>query len=211
MQVHHGDDAVFLVFRFVERQGDLANANFGEEQPPQAVELRQGHRRADALDDHAPDAIAKRLRVGALHHFVFEDATLRREDLAEVRLVELLARYVGEDDAEAEGRDGLALERVAPRECELRVALERTHDVEHVAADLFERALLADRAAVGQELDFGLGGRDQRVQTPVLSFEDEHAFRGVDDDEIGVSAARAYGQVVPNAGVVFEEVLEAFG
>jgi hypothetical protein len=33
----------------------------------------------------------------------------------------------------------------------------------------------------------------------------------VDDDEIGMAAARAYGKVVPDIGVVFEEVLKALG
>jgi hypothetical protein len=33
----------------------------------------------------------------------------------------------------------------------------------------------------------------------------------MDDDEVGVPAARAHGQVVPYIRVVFEEVLEPFG
>jgi hypothetical protein len=33
----------------------------------------------------------------------------------------------------------------------------------------------------------------------------------MDDDEVGVPAARAHGQVVPYIRVVFEEVFEPFG
>ena len=91
------------------------------------------------------------------------------------------------------------------------VALDHLHHVEHVAPRLFERAGGSNRAARCQEFHIGLVRGHDAVEAPVFDLEHQQAIGGVDDDEIRVPAARPHGQVVPDAGVLFEEVFEAFG
>lgn len=97
------------------------------------------------------------------------------------------------------------------REDELRITLQHPHHVVHVAAHLLERALFAHGAAIGQQLDLGFRGGQDVVEPPVLDLQDEQTVVRMNDHEVRMPSARPDRQVVPDDGVVLEEVLQALG
>jgi hypothetical protein len=144
-------------------------------------------------------------------HLIFEHAAVFGKDFVQIRLRELLAGDVGEHDAVSERHDRLALIRVTRRMEEDPVALDQLHHIEHVAAGLFEGADRSNRSTGRHELHIRLGRGRNRVHPPVFHLEHQQPFCRVDDDKVGVPATRPHGQVVPDVGVLFEEVFEAFG
>jgi hypothetical protein len=65
--------------------------------------------------------------------------------------------------------------------------------------------------ALGQDFPACLVGTQNRLQPPVLDFQDQQAAPRMQDDEVRVGVPRADGHVVPDEVVVVELLLEAFG
>jgi hypothetical protein len=211
VQVHHFQEAVVVRRRFVERQRNLPDTKLGEEQSAQAVELRQGHRRACASRHHRPELRSERVRVGALRHLVPEHAAIRRPHLAQVALLELPPRDVREHHAGADGQDRPPFARMMGRKSELRIAFDVAQNVERVPAHLLERALFAHRPARRQQIDLGLSHAEDRIEPPVLHLQHQDALCRMNDHEVRMTPPRPDRDVVPDAGVLFEEIVQPLG
>src|SRR5689334_20870347 len=96
------------------------------------------------------------------------------------------------------------------RKQQLPIPLQRAHDVERIFASLLQGIAFPHGAATREQFNFCLVGRRDCLQAPVFHLKHEQAVRGVDDDEVRMTVARTYREVVPNDRVLFEEVLEAF-
>ncbi len=130
------------------------------------------------------------------------------EHLLEIGLIELLARDVREYGSITERNNGSTHEAMTGRKQQLTVLFQCAHDIERILAGLLQGIAHPHGAAVRQQLDVCLVGRQDCLQAPVLHLEHEQAVRGMDDDEVRMPVARAYREVVPNDRVLFEEILE---
>lgn len=138
-----------------------------------------------------------------LVHLVAADDALRRDDLAQPAVLELLAREIGEDNTVAPREHQLA-RFASAGENQLRIALEDIDGGMGVAARLFKRAFDGEDAPVGMDAEVRLVSPFDAVRLPILHFENQQAAPGMEDDEIGMPRRRPEGDVVPAEIVVFE-------
>lgn len=99
--------------RLLEEAGLRRQADFREQVPADAVDLRQREHAAKAPGEHVPQALLEVLAADGLGHLVLADHPLRQQHLAEVGLIELGTGDVAEHHAVAPGKAELAGVRVA--------------------------------------------------------------------------------------------------
>jgi hypothetical protein len=90
------------------------------------------------MGEHLPQALLELLRVGGFQHLVLADHVVRIDRLVQARVRELPSRDVRENHTMAPRERELALVR-ALLVNQLRVLLERTHDLDCTMARLFQR------------------------------------------------------------------------
>ena len=87
MHVHDGKCPVGWIgrHRFVQRQGNLSDADLGKEQRAQPIKLRHRQRLADRRINHVPESGPEFFSRRALRHFILEHTKVFGEHLLEIR------------------------------------------------------------------------------------------------------------------------------
>ena len=194
----------------VEQQALVLDPDLGEQGPSDAIDLRQRQRASHEYREHAPEAALQCLGVDALRHFIRAHHPVFFNGPMQFSRLELLARDVGQHHAVAPGEGKHALP-LALGVDELGVALERIDDVMRMLAGLFRRIADCLGNTFGQDFPRPLAGLANRVQMPILDFEDQQSAAWVKHDEVGVRALGADGHVIPEQIVVIELLLKPFG
>ena len=128
--------------------------------------------------------------------------------MAEIRALELLARNVRENDAEAVGHREVALVAVTGWRLEQRVSLKDVLDAMRVLSRLIERMRLLNETRAGQQTDACARDRLNVLELPVFDFEHEKTAARMKDDEVWMLMFAPDRHVEPAEIVVLEMHLE---
>src|SRR5690242_18970012 len=93
---------------------------------------------------------------------------MRRENLFEAGLIELLARDIREYGPEAERKNGPACKAMTGWKQQSPIPLQRAHNIERILSSLFQWIALPHGAATRQQRDLYLVGRRDRLQALVF-------------------------------------------
>ena len=196
-------------------QAELAaagfHAQFGEQVPAHAVDLRQGQRHRIHLREHRPQLLLERLGVDRLVQLVATDHQVLGQYLAQAALVELLAGDVGQHHAPAPRHDQLAGVARALRVAQRGVALQHHADLQRICARLQQRVVLLYQAALGDQGELGAVGVADGVGLPVLHFQHQQAAARVEHHEVRMALLEPDRHVVPEQVVVLQLLFQPFG
>ena len=212
LQVHHAHDVGQLgrSIAVVEQRGLCLHPQLREHDPAHPVELRQRHHAAHQVGEHAPQLALQVFGAHRLEHFVLAQHALRLDGVAQLRTFELLARDVRKHHAITPGEGQLAVV-VALRLHQLRVALERVHNLVRVLARLLQRVDDTLGNTVRDDLPGLPVGALDRGEPPVLDLQHQQAAARMDHHEIRVREPGADRNVVPQPVVVVEFLLQPLG
>ncbi len=180
--------------------------------PADAVYLGQREFSPELIIEHSPEPFLELFGVGARGDFILVDHQMIRQQpfpgVIRYRLLNLFARDIGKDDTPAPGHDQIAAVGLAGLP-QMRVPRQHVDYAVGVAPRLLQRMRFGHHAVVCQQRDIRLADLLQRVWLPVLDLEKEQSPRRMKNDEIGVTALPAYGNVVPDKIIILQQFFQA--